>query len=285
MNTVQHGKLKMNGKVIFTDDIEYELKRIKEFSKDYVRKFYVYGKEFEDVFLFQTELKDFKFIKLSETMIPKNLTVFMDNTDKDFFVLKYPRLKDIMDRNIEMHQTALKGYKLIVEIHPFLGNSDVYWCYFPWSFFNKSLLGYPHAYAFMGNRYNMTQHDCTVLASKVASSTETTINKVFEGLEIERVALDIESHELYKNLKKELFETQTSSKKIIKELKKFVDTRDVRLKGGFNLLNFNRVFYQYCRGERTLVVSDSKVDIYLESKFWEYINNVNLFMKTLREKC
>lgn len=285
MNIVMHGKLKMSGKVIFTNDVGYELKRIKEISKIYSQKYYVYGNDFKDILLFKTELKDFIFLKLKETMNSKNISVFVNNTDKDFFVLKYPRFSDIMDRNIEAYQTVLKGYKLIIENHPFLGHSDVYWCYFLWSFFNKSLLGYPHAYAFRGNIYNPNKYDCAVLASKVASSTETTIDEVFKDIIVERVALDMESFDLYKNLKSNLFETQTSSKKIIKGLKKFVNTRDTRLKKGFNLLNFNRIFYQYYHGERLLMVSNSKVDVYLESKFWEYINNVNIFMKTLCKKC
>jgi len=273
----------MNGKVIFTNDIEYELKRIRDISRNFLRKFYVYGSDFKDVSQIQSELHDFIFLGLRETLNPKYLTMFTDNKESDFFVLKYPRLHDIMDRNIEMHQMALKGYKLIIENHPFLSNSDVFWCYFPWSFFNKTLLGYPHAYAFRSAKTikGIDPFDCSVLASKVTSASETTIQTIFEDIKVGRVALDMETHTLYKEKKKELFETETSPKRIIKELKKFVNNRDNRLKRGFNLLNFNRIFNQYCQGERTLVISNSKVDIYLEAEFWKYINSANLFMKTL----
>lgn len=278
--------IKVSGKVIFTEDISYELKRIRELSKDSSRKFYVYGNEFKEIELVQSELRDFTIVALKETMDSKQMTMFTENTPDDFFVLKYPRIRDIMDRNIEMHQTVLKGYKLVIESHPFLGNRDVYWCYFPWSFFNKSLLGYPHAFAFKNAKIIDTDpFDCSELARRVAPFSETTIDCVFKDINVERIALDLESHLLYKDLKRELFDTESSIKMIIKKLKKFVNTRDKGLKRGLNLLNFNRIYYQYCNGERALVVSNSKVDIYLESEFWKYVENANKFMKTLWDQC
>jgi hypothetical protein len=273
----------VKGKVIFTSDKDYEICRIKELSFGSHKKFYIFMNKFEYEPFFRAALPDFIFIPLKLTRSPQFSSMFVDNTQSDFFVLKNIRFSDLMDRDIEMHQMVLKGFKLIVDNHPFMGKSEVFWSYFLWSFFDKSLLGYPHSYAFRDAKApeGIDPYDCQMLAKKVSIATETTIKTVFSDIAIERVALDVQAHQDYQILKRNLFETKTSAFEIVKGLRSFVVSKDSRLKTGFKLLSLNKVFDQFCQGERLLSVSNSKVDVYLEQKFWKYVNNVNTFMETL----
>ena len=192
-----------------------------------------------------------------------------------------------MDRNIEMYQTFLRGYKLIIENHPFLGKRDVHWCYFPWSFFNKSLLGYPHSYAFQRAKIvdGKDPFDCKMLAEKVVLHTETTISKIYEDIKTVRIILNETIKEEYQELKKTLFATETLSYRIIYKLKKFINEKVPELGKGFDLLNLGRLHDRYLSGERSLFVSDAKVDVYLESEFWKSVNSANLFMESLWGCC
>lgn len=274
----------MSGKVLFTDNLDYEINAILNLSKGYSNKFYVYGKNCRNIDEVKDRLPEFVFFEMCKTRDPTNIRMFTENSDKDFFVLKYPRLNDIMDRDIDMHQTVIKGYKLVVENHPFLGKRDVYWCYFLWSFFDKALLGYPHCYAFQRakNIGNVNPFDCELLAKKVSSATETSLKEVFkEDIKINRVALEDPLKVEYQEYKKLLFDTETSPTIVIRKLKKFVNDNVPVLKEGFDLSYLFRVHDQYLSGERVLNVSDAKVDVYLESEFWNYINNVNTFIRTL----
>lgn len=274
----------MKGRVILTDDLNYELNKINKYSEGYGRKFYVYGKKCPNIDTIKDSLPDYTFVPLERTMDPVNISMFMDNSENDFFVLKYPRLNDIMDRNIDMHQTALKGYKLVVEEHPFLTKRDVYWCYFLWSFFDKSLLGYPHCYAFQGAKSvgDVNPYDCSMLAKKVAVSTDTSLQEVFhDDIIVKRIELSEGIKKDYQVYKKQLFETESSPIILTRKLKKFINDRIPDLKKGFNSSYLFRVYGQYKSGERTLVVSDAKVDDLLEKEFFKYINNVNEFVRTL----
>jgi len=274
----------VGGKVILTDSIGYEVDNIIELSKGYKRKYYIYGDKFKEVDTIKGLLLDFKFIPLKETLSPINVTMFTGNSIEDFFVLKYPRLNDIMDRNIDMHQTVLKGYKLVIEEHPFLTKRDVYWCYFLWSFFDKNLLGYPHCYAFQRAKIvnGIDPYDCAMLANKVAIASDTSISEIFHNdIKVKRITLDDTIKSGYQEYKEQLFETESSKIIITRKLKKFINDRVPELREGFNSSYLYKVYGQYKSGERTLVVSDTKVDVLLELEFFKYINNVNLFVRTL----
>jgi len=278
----------MSGKVIFTNDRDFELSRILSLSNSALRKFYVYGEVCSDLSFFEGHLTDFVFLKLSDTFDPKYAGMISGNTESDFFVLKRPRLNDIMDKNVGMYQTVLKGYKLVVDNHPFLGKKDTYWCYFLWSFFDKSLFGYPHCYAFRGAKTTngVDPYDCAILAKKVSPATETTIKEIFlDDIKVERIALDDAIKCRYQELKKELFDTETRPWIIVRKLKKFVNDQSPCLRLGLSLIDQGKVFDQYKRGERKLMVSDAKVDTFLESEFWKYVNSANSFMRTLYSAC
>lgn len=278
----------MSGRVLFTEDCEYELSRILSLSGSFHRKFYVYGEACADLSFFQDRLTDFVFLSIKDTFDPKYSGMIANNSESDFFVLKRPRINDVMDKNVSVYQDILRGYKFVVDNHPFLGKKDVYWCYFLWSFFDKSLLGYPHCYAFRGAKTanGVDPYDCSILAKKVSLATETTLREIFlDDIEVERVVLDDAVKNDYQELKKSLFDTETRPWVIVRKLKKFVNDQVPRLRTGLSLVDQGKVFGQYKNGERNLVVSDAKVDVFLESEFWKYVNNANSFMRALHDAC
>lgn len=273
----------VSGKVILTDSISYEISTIRALSEGHVRKFYVYGSG-SSVDVIKEAFPDFVFIEQKKIRHPESHDLFVGNTSDDFIVLKRLRFCRIMDRDIDMLQTVVKGYKAVVDDHPFMGRSEIYWSYFPWSFFDKSLLGYPHCYAFQRARVHDGQDpfDCKMLAQKVSKATQSTLDCIFkDDIEIQRVSMDDESKVLYQDLKKRLFGEETSPKVIIRRLKGFVQDRFPQLSEGLDILNLSKVHDQYRSGIRVLKLSDSKVDVHLESEFWKYIFAVNLFVGSL----
>lgn len=271
----------MAGKVLLTEDISVEVSRAIELSSSATRKFYVYSRACTDVDRLKALLPSFTFIPLECTLNPEHTTVVIDNTPEDFFILKYIRLSDIMDKNVSMHQ-SLKGFKLVVDRHPFMEKSEPYWCYFPWSFVSRSLLGYPHCYAARTAEGNGTLLDCISLATKVAPMTETTLRAPFEDdITTEKLSVDQDTFNAYQTEKLLLFEKGVTQRTATRQLKKLIDDRLPALREGFNTVNLGKVYGQYCNGVRRLIVSDMKVDAVLEAEFWAYIRNLNQFMETL----
>jgi hypothetical protein len=269
----------MEGKVLFTDNFEIELSHIRSLSEHFLKKIYVYGRGALNVDYFKNKLPEFVFVKLEDVLLPANIYIFIDNADS-FFVLKCLRFSDIMNRNVEKLQ-LINGYKLVVDNHPFLGKSDICWGYFLWSFFDRSLLGYPHCYAFQ-TFLKKGLIDYPGLAMKVLDRTETTLEKIFDNdIVVQRYPVSQEIRSGYQLEKKKLFESEDSSKKIIKKLRRFLLDKCPELCDGFDLITFSKIFDQYQRGCRVLKLTDQKVDEYLENEFWTYVNGVNLFMGTL----
>ena len=273
----------MKGLVFLTDNNSEELNRIKDLSEKFHRKIYIYGYT-TDISFFAKSLTDFLFIRLEDILLPTNIKVILENNEDDFFVIKRVRFHDVMNRNIETLQ-SLKGYKLVVDDHPYLGKGDIAWSYFLWSFFDRNVLGYPHFYAFQ-TALNKISPNYSEIALKVLSRTETTIHSIFseESIITERVVLNSEVKEKYLILKKELFEKWGSAGQIIGDLKRFINAQYPQLKQGFDLIRFSRIHDQYIKGCRRLILSDVKVDGYLEGKFWAYIRNINIFMEVLWKK-
>ena len=268
----------MKGKVIFSNDVSIEVDQINSLSKGYLRKFYIYGNcSVDEIKIF---LPDFLFIKLQDIINPENITVVVNNTAEDFFVIKNLRFSDVMHKGVDRLQ-LLKGYKLVIDEHPFLGKFEIYWCYFLWSFFDRSLLGYPHCYAFQTFLKNNSVN-CSELAKKVSSKTECYIKKIFfNDIVVKKIPVCNDVSKGYQDLKEKLFEQVNTPKAIIKGLKRYLDQQMPELKTGFDLMFPGRIYDQYKKGLRTLIISDQKVDLYLESEFWGYIKNTNLFIETL----
>lgn len=270
----------MNGSVLFTNSVDFEVRKILSVSSGSKRRFYIYG-SCPSLDELKQRLPDFVFVGLRYLLEPHFIKIFIDNSDSDFFVIKCLRFSDIMHRGVEKLQLS-SGYKFVVDNHPFMGKSEIYWSYFLWSFFDRSLLGYPHCYSFItalkNNPFNITD-----IASRVISKTDTDIREIFDKIEVKKIQVDIETKNDYQILKTKLFEEENSPLVISKKLRRFVIQKYPELKQGFDLLRLGNVFDQFQKGIRTIIVSNLKVDEYLENRFWEYINNVNIFMRTIYE--
>lgn len=277
--------------VIFTDSAREELAEIEARVGTATRRFYVYSDECAgEMDYFRLMLPDFRFVALKQTCSPQNSDLFVGNGPDDFIVLKKPRLGHIMDRNIEMFQIVLKGRKLVVDDHPFLGKSETFWCYFPYSFFDKSLLGYPHSYAFRDAKIIEglpNPFDGEYLAACVASATKTYKNILFaDEPQTICVTLSKSEHALYRARKDQLFDQEKlGPRQIVRALKNYVDatptvrsaTRCERL----NLLDLNRVWKQWKTGVRVRVVSDARVDVFLAGEMDAYFAAANGFLGAL----
>lgn len=281
----------MDSKVLFTDSLDIEIDEAVNLSRGSARRFYVYSKEAAgDVDYLRMALPGFVFVALEETCASKNGHIFSGNSPEDFWVIKKPRLSNIMDRNIDMHQIMLKGRRLVVDSHPFLGKAQVFWCYFPYSFFDKSLLGYPHSYAFRDAKGSagIDPFDCQMIARKVAHVSTCTKPSAFpEPLEPIQCELSIAEKQRYALLKERLFEEEDSIGKIIRGLRAYtlscpsavamVPAKEVML----DLVNQNRVWGQYQAGARRYIVTDAAVDTHLEGELQSYVSSANTFFKEL----
>lgn len=274
------------GHVVFTDDPVIEISAIRSRAKDASgQKIYAYSKS-TNVDRQRAALPDFSFLPIENTLDAAHSGVFERNTPTDFFVIKNPRVPDIMDRAISMHQIQLRGTKLVIEEHPFLGKSDVFWVYFPYSFVDKHLLGYPHSYAFRDST-EPDAFDVVRLAGKVRGVTTNHVPFIFDSdIHTIHVKLSDAEHAEYAKLKDHLFDTEPTPRAIIRKLKAFVDTTysATWAAGGAKHLkmeNLNRLWTSYRSGLRTRIVTDAKVDLYLASQMDTYIANVNGFLQAL----
>lgn len=272
--------------VVFTADPRIETEEILCAAREWTgRKIYAHSKS-TDVSFQRGALSGFQFLPIEDTLDARNSWLFERNSPADFFVIKNPRVPDIMDRAIAMHQIQLKGQKLVVEEHPFLGKADVFWLYFPYSFIDKLLLGYPHSYAFRDSR-EPGAFDVARLAGRVRGATRNYLPHIYaDDIATIRVALSPDEHREYAELKDRLFETENTPGAIIRKLKAFVDgTYSMTWAAGrgkhLSLLALNRMWGSYKAGIRTRVVSDAKVDLYLASQMDAYIANANGFIQSL----
>lgn len=272
------------GIVLFNEDIDYEIDKIKSLSECYRRKIYVYSNRMRDTENLKKKLPGFLFIKLKEIYSPNNSLIFDDNSPSDFFIIKKPTLSKITDKNIEAFQDRLEGYKLVIDDHPFMTKKDIYWSYFPWSFFNRSLMGFPHCYSLkrvveFGDKNSVSSE---ILAKKISSGTETTMRRIYEeDFKFNRISICSSVAGEYQKLKKKLFEEETGPRRIIFKLRKFLKDKYPELGEGVDLTDLGKLHKSYKSGCRSVWLSDAKVDNYLEKEFRDHIRAVNSFMETL----
>jgi hypothetical protein len=271
--------------VIFTDDPKDEISEVLRHARpDAARRLFVHGAGC-DVSAQRLMLPGWTFVVFEEAMA--NSWVQTENTERDVFVLHECRPAKIPDRNLGMYQMRCVGQKLVVESHPFCGKGEPWYLYFPYSYVNKQLLGYPHCYSFR-DASTEDPYEPLMLARKVASASVTYMQKVFGPIETISVSLTVEEHAEYGRLKARLFDEQTTPHAVIRGLKKYVDST-ASVVGVVNaqpapmlpLLNLNRVWPLYQAGARVRVVSDAKVDVYLASVFDDYVDRANRFMTEL----
>lgn len=130
-----------------------------------------------------------------------------------------------LDERLSMMQIKHSCYKkIVIDTIPYV--VDPWKFYFPYSFFDKTLLGYSHSYAFEAAARNHEEdktlpdpYDPIVLADKVYGVTFLNYTKVFT-FEVAFNVYSVTEDELlgYEELKEKLFSTETSIKRIISKL-------------------------------------------------------------------
>jgi len=219
-------------------------------------------------------------------------TVKSFRVDADIgFIVDGVYISSIPDRNLGALQRAF-GDKIIFENHPFASKSEVYYCYFAYSLVDKTLLGYPHNYAFRDAMANIEYDPFNIemLASHVFEASDVYIQSIFDIDKIQFVQMNLsdKEHKKYQVLKKSLFESEVTAHSIISKLHRFVNNTESMqavCNKHYNLLYPNRIFDQYRKGLHACIYSDAKVDLYLLAEFKKYISNANEFMQHLWGFC
>jgi hypothetical protein len=267
--------------VIFTQDPVKEVNEILARTQNSAsRRIFVYGKHC-DVSTQRSLLPDWEFTVFEEAM--QNQWVLTNNTATDVFVLHHCHPAKVPDRNLGVYQTRAIGQKIVVEEHPFCGKAEPWYLYFPYSYIDKTLLGYPHCYAFRDAR-TPDPYNPVALANKLKSASVVDMQYVFQDIQRVDVSLSETEHQQYQELKRSLFDTETTPKAIIRGLHNYVKQTTTYKKvkhKGLPLLDLNRLWAAYKAGNRQVVVTDAKVDLYLYGQLQDYVSRANAFMSEL----
>jgi len=267
----------MNGRVVFTNSIDDMLKEIAISRVNYRYLYYIYSKNDIDTNIMKMLLPEFVFISYDEIRDRHS-----DITDGDttLYIVKNMRITKVPDPRLGFLQRS-DGYKLVIDNHPFSENGKTYHLYFNYSLIAKSILGYPHCYAFDGAHETEMHrpYNPVMLAEKVKPYTTCYLDEIYNSIVYQKVLLTDSQMKEYEKLRDYLFdETEDGFHSIIRKLRKY--TRQF-LGKGFSLLNLSNVYRQYQKGVRTSYITDAKVDLYLKSEFERHINDVNTFIRTL----
>lgn len=271
--------------VLFTNDLTAEISAIRDAAEGRARKFFVHMRA-ADVAAHRDALPDFTFVVFEETTNPANSYIQTGSTDGDLFVLYNTCPARVPDRNLGTYQSRTRGVKLAIHDHPFCGRSTPFSAYFPFSYVDKSLLGFPHVYA-AETAHNRQPLDPVEMARLVAPAATTTMRKVFGKPQVVRVALTADERAGYEALRERLFADPTMTPRLAtRALKRFVDgtasMKAALAEGPFlPLLEQNKVWAAWKKGVRRVVVSDAKVDETLHAELKAYMAAANAFVGEL----
>jgi len=208
------------------------------------------------------------------------------NLDKTVMIIKDLRfMLKRLDERLSMMQIKHSCYKkIIIDIVPFV--TDMWKIYFPYSFFDKALLGYSHSYAFEAAVRNYENdktlpdpYDPIAIAQKIKKATFINYSKFFNfKLSTEEYKVTDEELAEYEKLKDSLFESETSIKRIISKLHEYSSS----ITFGHNLpLNLDKIYEWKDFDEIVINKSNLKVDNYLYSEMIKLINNTNILVENL----
>jgi hypothetical protein len=183
-----------------------------------------------------------------------------------------------LDERLSMMQIKHVCYKkVIIDKVPFL--VDMWRLYFYYSFFDKTLLGYSHSYAFEAAVRNYEEdkalpdpYDAFVLANKIKKATFINFKELFT-FNLHFKTYEVTEAELrgYEDLKEKLFSAETGVKKIISQLHKYAS----KLVPAYNVPLKLEPVYGW-RGPEVLIErTNLKVDTYLCSELGALINRGN----------
>lgn len=284
--------LDRSGFVIFSNDLEYEFNILgRYFASDPVPEniIFVYSRKNDVSGVFSERLaglnKKVLVVPFEDYNKIENASL-IESLDMSRTVMVIKDLRFMLkrlDERLSMMQIKHSCYKkIVIDAMPFVVNPWKF--YFPYSFFDKSLLGYSHSYAFEAAIRNYEEDptlddpvDPVVLAGKVYPVTFINYRKFFNfslSFDVYRIT---ESELLgYEKLKKELFDGENSIKKIIGRLHAYASSMVV----GYNVpLKLDRV-YEWC-GDVVIRRTNLKVDDYLCSEMNKLIGGMNILVAGL----
>jgi hypothetical protein len=190
-----------------------------------------------------------------------------------------------LDERLSMMQIKHRCYKkIVVDTVPYM--VDVWKFYFPYSFFDKTLLDYSHSYAFEAAIRNYDEDnslpdpcDPINLANRTKGSTFINYSRYFKfTVKVEEYKVTEAEQAAYEELKNGLFESESSIKRIIFKLRKYSSS----LIGDYNLpLNLSVVYYWKDFDEVVIKKTNLKIDDYLYSEFLKLVNNTNTLVEHL----
>jgi hypothetical protein len=282
--------LNKSGFVIFSDSKDYELSLLHEYIE-------LDNKSFDNII----------FVYSNKNELAKSYSKFFENYPKNVLIIPFEEynrieyasavealdfsrtvmiIKDLrfmlkrLDQRLSMLQIKHQCYKkIIIDNLPFM--TDPWKFYFPYSFFDKTILGYSHSYAFESALKNFEdgkiEADPFVPAEMARKTTPVTfINyKKYFKFEISVKTYNVTKEELslYEKLKEHLFETEDSIKSVINKLHKF----SAKLMPGHNLPAKLSDVYKFNNDSAELVINKTnlKVDDYLFSEMTKLITLTN----------
>jgi hypothetical protein len=189
-----------------------------------------------------------------------------------------------LDERLSMMQIKHSCYKkVVIDTMPFY--VDVWKYYFPFSFFDKTLLGYSHSYAFEADIRNHDSGvlgfdpcDAAMLAKKTYGSTFINYRKFFNfEIVVEEYRVTEEEQKKYDALKEDLFIAKKTIKPIISGLYKYSSS----LVPGHNLPLDLKAVYEWSLPEKKILKTNLKVDNYLYSEMCKLINTINILAENL----
>lgn len=193
-------------------------------------------------------------------------------------------LKRLDERLSMMQIKHVCRKKIIIDRYPYVVAPWKY--YYPFSFFNKSLLGYSHSYAFeaaLSNYFEgrIEEYPCDPkdMAQKTYACTFTSYKKLFNfRLEVEEYKVSDSERKEYERYRDSLFESEKSIFRVISLLHKYAAS----LMPGYNLPLSLRSLYKKTDKETLQVCrTDLKIDDYLYSEMVKLINDSNTLVAEL----
>ena len=280
-----------SGFVIFSNDIQYEFEILDKFFVDPAIEsiIFVYSQKNDISSVYADKLIGYK---KGLVVVPfedynkieyASLVEALDLT-KTVMVIKDLRfMLKRLDERLSMMQIKHSCYKkIVIDIVPYV--VDMWKIYFPYSFFDKTLLGYSHSYAVeaAARNYEMDNtlknpYDTVDIAERVKKVTFINYREFFTfKLLFKEYKVTVEELAEYERLRDSLFDTESSIKRILSKLHKYASSLVAGYSVPFNLNNI----YKW-EGEVEVIRTDLKIDDYLCSEIVKLINNTNTLVGLL----
>lgn len=282
------------GFVVFSDSIDYEIDILgRYFSLDSVPEniVFVYSTKDDMSAVYAEKLSVFNKQVLLIPFESYNKIEYASQVESLDLSKTVMIIKDLrfmlkrLDERLSMMQIKHTCYKkIVIDRVPFV--VDMWKLYFPYSFFDKTLLGYSHSYAYEASIRNYEDDptlpdpcDAVDLSLKIKQATFINYFRFFDfDLVYETHKVTEDQRRRYEELKGNLFETENSIKSIISKLHKYAKS----LVLGYNVpVKLNDLYDWVGCGTKTIYRTDLKVDDYLCRQIDRLVSFTNTLVSEL----